>query len=168
MRFCQLTICSKYLVHRSLVLALIVANGCAAVHTISEEALEQKLFPPSSSGEPPAKALPDFEYIYRELKAHRKFNLTLDLLWQEYKEQHPEGYQYSQFCGLYRRYRGKLGKRFHDIAQSLDTKDTKKILNRPLLTWLRSSCLPPLCPWCPLWLNLRRWRQRDSKGRALA
>jgi len=29
-------------------------------------------------------------------------------LWQEYKEQHPEGYQYSQFCGLYRRYRAKL------------------------------------------------------------
>jgi transposase len=76
--------------------------------TLSEEALEQKLFPPASSVEPPAKALPDFEYIYRELKAHRKFNLTLDLLWQEYKEQHPEGYQYSQFCGLYRRYRGKL------------------------------------------------------------
>lgn len=76
--------------------------------TLSEEGLEQKLFPPASSVEPPAKALPDFEYIYRELKAHRKFNLTLDLLWQEYKEQHPEGYQYSQFCGLYRRYRGKL------------------------------------------------------------
>ena len=76
--------------------------------TLNEEALEQKLFPPASSVEPPVKALPDFEYIYRELKAHRKFNLTLDLLWQEYKEQHPEGYQYSQFCGLYRRYRAKL------------------------------------------------------------
>jgi transposase len=70
--------------------------------------VEQKLFPPSSTVEPPAKALPDFDYIYRELKAHRKFNLTLDLLWQEYKEQHREGYQYSQFCGLYRRYRAKL------------------------------------------------------------
>ena len=76
--------------------------------TLSEEAVEQKLFPPASSVEPSAKALPDFEYVYRELKAHRKFNLTRDLLWQEYKEQHPEGYQYSQFCGLYRRYRAKL------------------------------------------------------------
>ena len=55
----------------------------------------------------PPKPLPDFDYIYRELKAHRKFNLTLDLLWQEY-EQYPEGYQYSQFCELYRRYRAKL------------------------------------------------------------
>ncbi len=76
--------------------------------TLSERALEQRLFPPPVTVEPSAKALPDFDYIYRELKAHRKFNLTLDLLWQEYKEQHPEGYQYSQFCELYRRWRDKL------------------------------------------------------------
>ena len=76
--------------------------------TLSEQELEQKLFSPPLTIEAPAKALPDFEYIYQELKTHKKFNLTLDLLWQEYKEQHPEGYQYSQFCELYRRYRGKL------------------------------------------------------------
>jgi transposase len=29
-------------------------------------------------------------------------------LWQEYREQHPEGYRYSQFCELYRRWRQKL------------------------------------------------------------
>jgi transposase len=75
---------------------------------LTDQELEQKLFPPPLLLEAPAKALPDFEYIYQELKTHKKFNLTLDLLWQEYKEQHPEGYQYSQFCELYRRYRGKL------------------------------------------------------------
>jgi transposase len=76
--------------------------------TLSDQELEQKLFPPPLVLEAPAQALPDFEYIYQELKNHKQFNLTLDLLWQEYKEQHPEGYQYSQFCELYRRYRGKL------------------------------------------------------------
>ena len=76
--------------------------------TVSDQELEQKLYPPAVTVEAPAKALPDFHYIYQELKTHKKFNLTLDLLWQEYKEQHPEGYQYSQFCELYRRYRGKL------------------------------------------------------------
>jgi transposase len=76
--------------------------------TLSDRELEQKLFPPAVTVQAPAKALPDFHYIYQELKTHKKFNLTLDLLWQEYKEQHPEGYQYSQFCELYRRYRGKL------------------------------------------------------------
>jgi transposase len=76
--------------------------------TLSDEALEQRLFPPTNRVGAPPKPLPDFDYIYRELKAHRKFNLTLDLLWQEYREQHPEGYRYSQFCELYRRWRQKL------------------------------------------------------------
>ena len=30
------------------------------------------------------------------------------LLWQEYKEQHPDGYQYSQFCHLYRQWAAKI------------------------------------------------------------
>jgi transposase len=36
-----------------------------------------------------------FPHIVMELK--RK-GVTLQLLWQEYKQEHPEGYQYSQFC----------------------------------------------------------------------
>jgi hypothetical protein len=34
--------------------------------------------------EAPAKALPDFDYIYRELTTHKKSDLTLDQLWREY------------------------------------------------------------------------------------
>ena len=75
---------------------------------LTDQELEQKLFPPQATVEAAAKPLPDFEYIYHELKAHKKFNLTLDLLWREYKEQHPEGYQYSQFCLLYRCWQKKL------------------------------------------------------------
>jgi len=74
---------------------------------LTDQELEQRLFPPepvSVAARPP----PDFDYIYHELKVHKKFNLTLDLLWREYKEQHPEGYQYSQFCEHYRRFRDKL------------------------------------------------------------
>ena len=74
---------------------------------LSEADLDRKLFPPGAS-EPSAKALADFEYIYKELKAHKKFNLTLDLLWREYKEQYPEGYQYTQFSVLYRHWLKKL------------------------------------------------------------
>ena len=57
--------------------------------TLSDQQLEQKLFPPAVTVQALAKALPDFHYIYQELKNHKIFNLTLDLLWQEYKEQHP-------------------------------------------------------------------------------
>src|SRR3990167_4757527 len=51
---------------------------------LTDQELEQRLFPPepvSVAARPP----PDFDYIYHELKVHKKFNLTLDLLWREYK-----------------------------------------------------------------------------------
>ena len=75
---------------------------------LTDEELEQRLFPPQAALALAVKPLPDFDYIYHELKAHKKLNLTLDLLWREYKEQHPEGFQYTQFCVLYRHWRQKL------------------------------------------------------------
>jgi len=42
-------------------------------------------------------------YIHQELK---KKGVTLRLLWEEYKESYPDGYQISQFCEYYRRWRG--------------------------------------------------------------
>ncbi len=75
---------------------------------LTDQELERRLFPPQQAVPSLAKPLPDFDYIYRELKAHKKFNLTLDLLWREYKEQYPEGYQYARFCELYRRWKKKL------------------------------------------------------------
>jgi transposase len=43
---------------------------------------------------------PDYAAIRRELQPHK--HLTLQLLWQEYREQRPNGYGYSRYCGLYR------------------------------------------------------------------
>ncbi len=75
---------------------------------LTDTQIEESLFPiqriPSSVKRP----TPDYEYIYSELRAYRKVNLTLIQLWLEYKEKHPDGYQYSQFCDLYRHWRGKL------------------------------------------------------------
>lgn len=48
---------------------------------------------------------PDLSLIHQELK---KKGVTLQLLWEEYKEKHPDGYERSQFNELYRRYRGNL------------------------------------------------------------
>ncbi|SFR18444.1 hypothetical protein SAMN05660706_1593 [Desulfoscipio geothermicus DSM 3669] len=45
------------------------------------------------------------EWIHREL---RRKGVTLQLLWQEYKQNYPDGYQYSQFCDLYHRWCGTL------------------------------------------------------------
>jgi transposase len=43
--------------------------------------------------------------VRKELKKH---NVTLRLLWEEYREAHPDGYSYSQYCELYRQYVKKL------------------------------------------------------------
>ena len=47
--------------------------------------------------------LPDFEAIHDRMIAMGK-NADLGFLWLEYKEQHPDGYQQSQFYHLYRRF----------------------------------------------------------------
>lgn len=47
------------------------------------------------------RPLPDWAEIHREI---RRKDVTLQLLHLEYKERHPEGYQYSQFCDLYRQW----------------------------------------------------------------
>ncbi len=49
--------------------------------------------------------VPDFAAMRAELQRHK--HLTLMLLWEEYRERHPDGYGYSRFCELYQRWRGK-------------------------------------------------------------
>lgn len=44
---------------------------------------------------------PDFDYIFHELK---KKHVTLQLLYEEYKRDNPDGYKRSQFYNLYRRW----------------------------------------------------------------
>ena len=72
--------------------------------SVDDTGLERRLFPapPSSRAERP---LPDWSEVHREL---RRKSVTLSLLWQEYKEPHPEGLQYSRFCEQYRAWAAKL------------------------------------------------------------
>lgn len=46
---------------------------------------------------------PDFALICRQLQSSK--HVTLQLLWEEYREQSPDGYLYSRFCELYQRWR---------------------------------------------------------------
>ena len=73
---------------------------------MGQEELEQLLFPSASTTNSGQLFLPDWSTICMELK---KKHVTLALLWQEYKEQHPgDGYQYSHFCDLYRAWKKRL------------------------------------------------------------
>ena len=72
---------------------------------LDDEQLEALLYT-QSGGSTCTRVLPDFKYIHTEL---RRKGVTLRLLWQEYIEAHPDdGYKYSQYCELYRRFRKTL------------------------------------------------------------
>lgn len=69
---------------------------------LTDEQLEKSLYPSSQKVVKNADKQPGiikWDDIHKELK--RK-GVTLMLLWGEYKEQHPQGLGYSQFCNLYR------------------------------------------------------------------
>ncbi|MBM4258004.1 MAG: IS21 family transposase [Deltaproteobacteria bacterium] len=65
---------------------------------LDESALERVLFPPRAQPVTSPRAVPDWATVHRELQ--RK-SVTLLLLWQEYKTQHPTGYSYTWFCTRY-------------------------------------------------------------------
>jgi len=72
---------------------------------LNEGELETRLFPGHGEGSPDHRPLPDWSAVHKESK---KKGVTLTLLWVEYKEEHPDGYQYTQFCEYYRRWKGSL------------------------------------------------------------
>jgi transposase len=80
-----------------------------AVAELDESALESRLYPGGATA-PAAhrpRPLPDWVRIREELM-RRDHQVTLMLLWTEYKAEHPDGYQYSQFAEHYRRFEKKL------------------------------------------------------------
>jgi len=66
---------------------------------MGEDTLFELLFPKSPPTSSRVIPCPDWSVIHTEL---RKKNVTLLLLWVEYREAHPDSYGYSQFCALYR------------------------------------------------------------------
>lgn len=67
-----------------------------------DDSLERYLYPLPEKTRPQ----PDCLYIHQELK---KKGVTLGLLWDEYRQDHPDGYQLSQYCDIYRQWRKTIG-----------------------------------------------------------
>ena len=66
---------------------------------LDDVALEARLFTaPAATG---ARLPPDVARIHQELT---RPGVTLHLLWEESRAVHPDGYGYSQFCAIYRRW----------------------------------------------------------------
>lgn len=75
---------------------------------LSDKQLMSLLYPPDKSTSKTPE--PDMEYVFYEMK---KKGVTLMLLWEEYKEKHPEGVMYTQFCERYRKFKKKNNLTMH-------------------------------------------------------
>ncbi|MCF8070478.1 MAG: IS21 family transposase [Desulfobacterales bacterium] len=72
---------------------------------LSDTDISHLLFKNSENRPVDKRNMPPMEYIHNELK---KKGVTLQLLWYEYKQDNPDGYQFSYFCELYQKWAGKL------------------------------------------------------------
>ena len=73
---------------------------------ITDPVLEQRLFAPA--GVRPGlrrRVEPDWAWLARELK---RPGVNLMVLWEEYRDAHPDGYGYSRFCDLFREFERRL------------------------------------------------------------
>ena len=73
---------------------------------ITEDALETRLFGRTGVTQGQRRRTePDWAALARELK---RPGVTMSILWEEYREVHPEGYGYSRFCDLLRGFERRL------------------------------------------------------------
>lgn len=72
----------------------------AGIQTLTEDALEHALY--GRTTREITRPMPDLVYLHTEL---RRTGVTLALLHLEYLQKHPDGYRYTVFCELYKRWR---------------------------------------------------------------
>lgn len=81
------------------------------IEKLSEKELQLRLYGREiRGGKRKEYPIPDWGQVHREL---RRKGVTRTLLWLEYREQHPDGYKYSQFCEYYRRWLKKVEVTMH-------------------------------------------------------
>jgi transposase len=72
---------------------------------LDDARLEARLFPPLPDVPSDQRPVPDWSAVHRDL---RRPNVTLALLWEEYRAATTDGFGYSWFCDLYREWAGRL------------------------------------------------------------
>jgi transposase len=72
---------------------------------LDDDGLELLLFPTPSTVAGDERPVPNWATIDKEL---RKRNVTRMLLWQEYRERHPDGFGYTWFCTHFDAWKGRV------------------------------------------------------------
>jgi transposase len=78
--------------------------GWPLADEIDDAILELRLYPPRPTTKE-QRPLPNWAVVQRELK---RPGVTRELLWQEYRDEHPSGYGYSRFCDLHRAWEKRI------------------------------------------------------------
>lgn len=78
------------------------------INILDDDSLRLKLFPEHSSVIVSRRAMPDMNYLHKEMKLRKKTKVTLQLLWEEYKRDNHDGYEYTQFRLYYSRFKQTL------------------------------------------------------------
>jgi transposase len=114
-----------------------------------EKRIEEAVFGKSRPTEEASqRAFPDFPALHHQLQQHP--HLTLQLAWEEYREKNRDGYRYSQFCELYRQWRGK-----QDLVLRQEHKAGEKGFILGFMTKIRfDSYLRALKPSALMFLSL--------------
>ncbi len=83
------------------------------IQSLNDDQVYTTLFGEKVKGS--TRPLPDFTKMNTEL---RKKHVTRSLLWEEYREQHPDGLGYSQFCDHYLRWSKKVSVSMRQIHKA--------------------------------------------------
>jgi transposase len=102
----------------------------AAVEAVPDAALEAQLYH-RGAGAARVRAQPDCAAIHTE---RRQPGVTLQLLHLEYLERHPDGYQYTQYCELYRQWLRRRGLTMRQVHRAGEKSFVDYAGKRPGLT----------------------------------
>jgi transposase len=84
---------------------------------MDERTLGRLLFPSQPATGQRRFAEPDYSTAHQEIKQHK--GVTKQLLWQEYRQQHPDdGYSYAQYCHRYLEWLGRQPRSMRQIHRA--------------------------------------------------
>jgi transposase len=76
-----------------------------AAAALSDTELETRLYPSAEATVLAQRLAVDWPEVHQQLKGK---SVTLQLLWEEYRQREPLGYRNSRFCELYRQWRKRI------------------------------------------------------------
>jgi len=103
----------------------------AGVEALDDVELEARVHGVRVEAPVPKREVPDFAAVHRE---HMRPSVTLELLHLEYLEKHPNGYRYTQFCELYRRWLARRRLSMRQVHRAGEKSFVDYAGQRPYLT----------------------------------